>query len=442
MKKLTPGWYPPSKIHPVRALSLVLCLLTTALFHGCDKGSDRDERVLLIGIDGASSLVMGPLLAQGELPNLEAIARRGVLGHLIATKPLTSPRIWNTIATGKNPEAHGILGFGYQVGAGQPRLYMSTDRKTHALWNIASSAGLEVAVINFWNTYPPEEIRGVMVSDHVLPSAVKSIRETLGAAEPDVGPIIFPEKWTMKLTAMLNSDKRATDFPDPLADNERFPPWNRDSGARLTRRTAEDDALVRMALSIEKELHPDLMMILLPGIDRVSHHLWGALEPENRYPENLRMTPEQREAAADALRNYYRYTDALIGKLVEPYGPGDLVLIMSDHGFEAGMPKPYLTGTHKTDRAAKGVFLARGRDITLCSELQSVSAADITPLVLTWLGLPAAEDMDGEPVSFLETQPKKNIPTYDTEPVERVSTTAPGAESEYLERLKSLGYIY
>ncbi len=421
---------------------LVLCLAALVVFQGCGKRTGPEGRVLLVGIDGASSRVMVPLLAEGKLPHLEAVTLQGVSGHLIAAKPLTSPRIWNTVATGKSPEAHGIHGFAYKAGAGEPRLYLSTDRKTNALWNIVSGAGFEVAVINFWNTYPPEEIRGVMVSDHVLPASVTAIRETVGAGAPPEGPIIYPEEWTSRLTSLFNSTIRATDFPDPLAGSEDFPPWNRESGEKLTRRTAEDDALVRMALAVEKEHRPDLMMILLPGIDRVSHHLWGTLEPEERYPGHLRSTPEQREAGAAALRNYYRYTDALIGRLLENYGTNDLVFILSDHGFEAGMPKPYLTGTHKTERAAKGVFLARGRDITPRLEPQSIKAEDVTPTVLRWMGLPVADDMEGAPGPFVGTPPVKSIPTYDTVPVERVQTSAPGAEPEYLERLKSLGYVY
>ena len=77
---------------------------------------------------------------------------------------------------------------------------------------------------------------------------------------------------------------------------------------------------------IEKETDPDVAFVFLPGIDRVSHWLWGNLEPAHLYPEPLRPNPEERAGGAEALRVYYEYTDRLIGLLSAEYGPDDLVL--------------------------------------------------------------------------------------------------------------------
>jgi len=59
------------------------------------------------------------------------------------------------------------------------------------------------------------------------------------------------------------------------------------------------------------------------------------MEPAKRYPPELRPTPAGRKAGRAALEAYYEYTDALIGLLLERYAEGDLVLVLSDHGFEA-----------------------------------------------------------------------------------------------------------
>ena len=91
----------------------------------------------------------------------------------------------------------------------------------------------------------------------------------------------------------------------------------------------------RIALEVEREEHPDLLMVFLPGIDRVSHVVWAAVEPASEYPRALFQGGE-RDATARAFFRYYEYTDALIGRLLAAYGPEDLVLVVSDHGFEAG----------------------------------------------------------------------------------------------------------
>ncbi|MCZ6823117.1 MAG: alkaline phosphatase family protein, partial [Deltaproteobacteria bacterium] len=122
-------------------------------------------RALLIGIDGATPRVMTPLLKAGRLPHLAKIAASGVYAPLRSHAPITSPRIWTSIATGMMPDHHGITGFGYQDEAGVRRLFLSTHREVPAIWNIASVAGLRVAVVNWWNTYPVEKLNGVVVSD-------------------------------------------------------------------------------------------------------------------------------------------------------------------------------------------------------------------------------------------------------------------------------------
>ena len=143
-----------------KRLAALGCLVALALDGSACAEAPRG-RVLLVGIDGAGVHVMRPLMEEGRLPNLARIARDGVVGPLQSFLPLHSPRIWATIATGKVPEKHGILTFAYTDDAGQRRLYDSRDRKVHAIWNIASNAGLEVGVVNYWNTYPPEIIEGV-----------------------------------------------------------------------------------------------------------------------------------------------------------------------------------------------------------------------------------------------------------------------------------------
>ena len=143
----------------------------------CADDDSHRGRVLLVGIDGASFRVITPLSQDGQLPHLRELARHGIHGKLRAHMPLWSPRIWTSIASGKNPEKHGILGFVHdQV------LYRSTDRKVHALWNIASDRGLSVGVVNWWDSYPPEKINGVMISDHVIPGVTRKRRLAHGAA--------------------------------------------------------------------------------------------------------------------------------------------------------------------------------------------------------------------------------------------------------------------
>jgi predicted AlkP superfamily phosphohydrolase/phosphomutase len=171
--------------------------------------------VLLVGIDGASLRVAQPMLVDGRLPHLAQLAREGVSGPLRSRLPLASPRIWNTIVTGKQPEKHGIRSFVRREGD-HLELLLSSDRHTHALWNIASDAGLKSGVVNFWNTHPPERIDGVMVSDHLLVSEVEGRQTLAHAAAAPRGPVVFPREGRPRRVAAA-AGAEVVDVPDPFA---------------------------------------------------------------------------------------------------------------------------------------------------------------------------------------------------------------------------------
>lgn len=415
-------------------LAVVLMLVLA----GCADDAPGGHRVLLVGIDGATLRVAAPLMREGRLPVLQGIGQAGVAGPLRSHLPLVSPRIWTSIATGKLPEKHGILSFAREMeGSSDVKLYLGSDRKVHALWNIVSDAGLSVGVINWWNTYPPDPIHGVIVSDHLLPSEVRGRRRLTGAAAPEPAPLIHPPEWADRVAAVLEDGRALTGIPDPFRDASSFPDWAKPG--RLSEHTRIDETLVRIALEVEVRLHPDLLMVFLPGIDRVSHVLWGALE--GPAAKGIPWTPWQREAGAEALRRYYEYTDALIGVLMERYGGDDLVMVVSDHGFEAGSALGGTTGMHASERALHGVIFARGRRIQPPRDREPVSVNDVTPTILAWLGLPVAADMDGKVASFLEGGAVAEVATYDTQPVARTTAAPSGAEQAIVEQLRSLGYL-
>ena len=141
-------------------LALALAVVGTVVTAACNE-PNRPGRVLLVGIDGASLRVIEPMLRRGRLPNLGALAKRGVHGKLRSQEPIDSPPIWNTIATGMVPKKHGIPSFAHKDDSGEKHLFLSTDRKVPAVWNIISAAGHSVGVVNFWNTYPPDRLDGV-----------------------------------------------------------------------------------------------------------------------------------------------------------------------------------------------------------------------------------------------------------------------------------------
>ena len=107
------------------------------------------------------------------MPALKSIMDRGVYGNMATLNPHLSPMLWTTVATGKTPDKHGVLGF-LEVMPNQKgiRETTSASRKTRALWNIFHNQGLKSNLVGWWPSFPAEPINGVVVSDHFAKNPV------------------------------------------------------------------------------------------------------------------------------------------------------------------------------------------------------------------------------------------------------------------------------
>ena len=87
--------------------------------------------MLLIGLDGADWEIVDRLASAGRLPNLGRLKREGAWGVLRSEEPLLSPIVWTTIATGRPPADHGIIGFLTERN-GRTEPVRSDERKVRA----------------------------------------------------------------------------------------------------------------------------------------------------------------------------------------------------------------------------------------------------------------------------------------------------------------------
>jgi predicted AlkP superfamily phosphohydrolase/phosphomutase len=71
----------------------------------------NEPKVLIVGLDAATFDLIGPWLAEGKLPNLEALMKNGAWGRLASILPPITPPAWTSFMTGKNPGKHGIFHF-------------------------------------------------------------------------------------------------------------------------------------------------------------------------------------------------------------------------------------------------------------------------------------------------------------------------------------------
>ncbi|MBI2894146.1 MAG: alkaline phosphatase family protein [Deltaproteobacteria bacterium] len=99
---------------------------------------------------------------------------------------------------------------------------------------------------------------------------------------------------------------------------------------------ATEDKRLEMTLGAIRRGDFDLLISVWTGTDRVAHMFYRLIDPEH---------PRHDAAAARRLGNpildRYRAMDDVVGKVARALGPDDLLIVMSDHGFQS-----YRRGLH------------------------------------------------------------------------------------------------
>ena len=181
--------------------------------------------VIFLGLDAGDWPLLDDYIARGVMPNLGRLVAEGTSGHLKTLSPALSPLIWTTMMTGNSPLEHGILDFvQFDPVSGQKEPITSSERRTPALWNMATAAGKRSAVFGLWATFPAEAINGLVVSDRLFTFLYKE-------AAPPQG-VVFPadrEAWARDGLARAERDVN-------YAALHAYLPWLDGIGVREGRR--------------------------------------------------------------------------------------------------------------------------------------------------------------------------------------------------------------
>jgi predicted AlkP superfamily phosphohydrolase/phosphomutase/tetratricopeptide (TPR) repeat protein len=403
------------------------------------------SKVLLIGWDAADWKLATPLIDQGLMPTLNNLIDNGVMGNLATLRPILSPMLWNSIATGMRADKHGILGFTEldpQTGGVRP--VSSTSRKVKAIWNILTQRGFQTHALGWFAGHPAEPINGISVSDlypystapidkhwPLPPGAVfpESMGDTL--AELRMHPAEVTEAailpW-IRLAAKIDQekDKRLESFAKILAENL---------------------SVHNAATWILQNQPWDFMAVYYNGIDHYSHGFM------HFHPPRMEGVPEDLfEIYKDVVTGAYRFHDMMLATLVSLAGPDTTVMLVSDHGFHSDHLRPRGIPNEPAGPAAQhrpfGIVCVKGPHIRRDERIYGASLLDVTPTILTLFGLPVGEDMDGRVLvqAFEEPPRVERIPSWEQVPGECGMHPAdlrmdPAAAQAVLQQFVALGYI-
>jgi predicted AlkP superfamily phosphohydrolase/phosphomutase len=257
-----------------------------------------NRKVVLLGIDGLDSTLLGELIKRGRLKNFSDIAQWGVLGYNRVFIPPLSPAIWASLATGLSPLQHGVFDFVETInvnGRVKNVIHLSNVLKGRSIWDYLTTQGHKAIVVNYPFTYPPYPVNGIMIS---------------GFPSPKQDIVAYP-------SILKNTLKRLV----PQYKTEYIPSSNVESRDGLRRLI--DEAIrnmenrVRLWKHLVKKHDWSFASLVLTEIDRVQHVIFGyhhCHEHVVRLYENL---------------------DRLISEVVKVTDMFDAdIIIVSDHGFE------------------------------------------------------------------------------------------------------------
>ena len=406
--------------------------------------ADGPKRVLLIGWDAADWQMIHPLVEQGLMPTLGAIMENGAWGNLATLKPILSPILWNSVATGKRAAQHGVLGFTEpNADATGVRPSSSTSRKCKALWNILTQCGLKSNVVGWYASHPAEPINGVVVSNQFENSHLgkEGSREVPKSA-------IHPEELAKELAEFriypgeIDGSAVLPFVPNALEIAKQ----EKNRLGKLQHLISQTSTIHAVATHLMANTEWDFTAIYYEGIDRCGHEFMHCHPPKME-----QVSEEEYEAYKGCMVAIYRFHDMLLQTLLTLAGEDTAVILMSDHGYYNDHlrpdPREGKSGPVEWHRPF-GIIAGQGPGIRAGSRAYGATLLEIAPTILHLLGLPAAYDMPGRILAEMLEHPTP-IPRIESweeiegecgmhPPETRVD---PGEAQAMLQQLAELGYI-
>ena len=393
--------------------------------------------LLVVGLEGATMDAVLPLASQGRLPFLSTMVEGGAYGRLGAFPPFRPTALWTTLATGKLPYKHGILGeerwpapwlgegatlevlptglgfaawgtFGAEpvrVGAG--------ERLALALWEVLPRLGMGSAVVGWPGSHPPAAGPAFALSDRFFagPRAAGTARPPEIAARARLFEVRVDELDPLLLASFGESPP--PEVPPALARDA----WRESLAAVLPPHHPQAQALF---------LHLD-------GLSAVSlAHLGGYAAAQF---EGAKEPDDQR--AARWIAAYYAHLDLFLSRLWERTPSPKLLAVVSAYGAapaggwrrawrELAPGDPPGAGY---EGSPDGVLLLYGEGVRPGVLLTGAQLVDVVPTLAYGAGLPIARDLDGRVLTqafdraFLAGHPLTFLPSYES--LEAGSTQTP-----------------
>jgi predicted AlkP superfamily phosphohydrolase/phosphomutase len=262
-------------------------------------------RVMVIGFDGLEPTTVVRLVGEHKLPNFTRMMHEGTFGGLMSTLPPSSASAWTSAVTGVNPGKHDIYGFMGQPkpdAAGHVVFNTSLQRGYEAVWQVLGKYGKRSIAINIPLTSPADSLNGLMIAG-------------FPHASDDTASYFWPHSLKDDL-----SDYTFDAFRVVVAKNkeDRF----------IQKMKGIESKRLEVGLRLMDREAWDLFWIVFTFTDRYQHYLWKYTDVHHPMYD-----PIGGKEYGGAIEDAYTMADEYLGEFMKRMKEGDLLVVMSDHGF-------------------------------------------------------------------------------------------------------------
>ncbi len=270
--------------------------------------SQKDIKVIVIGLDGGTFELIKPWAESGDLPTFRELMREGAHGNLESVPNQRSAASWTSFMTGKNPGKHGIYEFyDYVPNTYNIRFVNGSDRDGKSLWKILSDQNRKVGVLNVPMTYPAEAVNGFLVAG-------------LDAPGPESRGFTYPQELYRELTERFGKYILEPGLTGYIVGNQV------DLAIDMLDKEIAQKAKVARHLMDTRPW--DFFTVVFRSVDAAQHCFWKYMDP---------LHPNYSEADhkkyGDIILKTYQKVDRFLGKLLPTLDSNVILMIVSDHGF-------------------------------------------------------------------------------------------------------------
>lgn len=285
-------------------------------------------KVTVIGLDGASWPVLQKLLDKGQLPNIARLMSEGASGPLMSLPVSASPIVWTSIASGKQPEKHGVTEF----------IVDSTALRTKRIWEICEDNGMTVGMFGWLVTYPPKPVNGFLVPGWLAtgpethPEDLSYIKKLELIFKHKMKPAISDLLSTLRALLRGGAGGKVL-YRLGCKFGKRLVTGHLSPGDYWKVRSLTMEMNVNLYSRLLREYSPDFSAILITEIDNLSHRYWKYFEPEEFKPGLV--SEREKRRFGEVIPTIYRQADEHVGRLLEQITDDTTLVVLSDHGFQA-----------------------------------------------------------------------------------------------------------